>query len=172
MGSVTPDLLADLLDAHADALELFAAQWSLAPADVVQEAFVELARQPEVPQNAKAWLYRVVRNRAISEARSAARRRRRERNVSSAATEAGAWFRAISGAELDPADAAEAIGELADEMREVVVARIWGGLTFEQIGEMSGISAATAFRRFEAAIGLLRTRLGLPCPNQKTSPKI
>ena len=67
---VTPERLAELLDAHAAALELFAAQWTQAPADAVQEAFVELARQPELPRNIVAWLYRVVRNRALSEARA------------------------------------------------------------------------------------------------------
>ncbi len=78
MACVTPERLAQLLDAHAAALELFAAQWTQAPADAVQEAFVELARQPKVPHNIVAWLYRVVRNRAASEARSARRRKRRE----------------------------------------------------------------------------------------------
>ena len=86
---LTPERLAELLEAQAAALELFAGQWSQAPADVVQEAFVELARQPEVPQNTVGWLYRVVRNRAASEARSARRRKRRESAVA-AANEA--WF--------------------------------------------------------------------------------
>lgn len=167
MGSVTPELLTQLLDAHAAALELFAAQWTMAPADVVQEAFVELARQPAVPQNIVGWLYRVVRNRAASEARSARRRKRWE----SAAAGSGPWFQSAEEGGLDPEEAADALRGLPEALREVLVARIWGGLTFEQIGEITQISTSTAFRRYEEAISFLRTRLGILCPNDKNSPK-
>jgi RNA polymerase sigma-70 factor (ECF subfamily) len=167
MGSVTPERLTQLLQAHAAALELFAAQWTQAPADVVQEAFVELARQPAVPRNIVAWLYRVVRNRAASEARSARRRKRWE---SAAVAESGSWFQPAEGDGLDSQEAADALRELPEELREVLVARIWGGLTFEQIGEITRASTSTAFRRYEEAISFLRTRLGIPCPN-KYSPK-
>ena len=37
--------------------------------DSVQEAFVELSRQRTLPRQPVAWLFRVVRNRAISAAR-------------------------------------------------------------------------------------------------------
>src|ERR1700733_6611353 len=143
--SVTPERLAQLLDSHAAALELFAAQWTHASADAVQEAFVELARQPTVPNNAVAWLYRVVRNRAASEARSAHRRKRHE----SAAAGRGAWFQARDENRLDPEEAAEALRSLPPELRQVLVARIWGELTFEQIAEIIGTSTSTAFRRYE-----------------------
>lgn len=166
---VTPERLAELLDEHAAALELFAAQWTRATADVVQESFVELARQPVVPDNIVAWLYRVVRNRASSEARSARRRKQRESVV---AAENESWFQTSGQSELDPQEATDAIGGLSDELREVVVARIWGGLTFEQIAEITQSSASTAFRRYEEAISILRTRLRIPCPNNKNSPKI
>ncbi len=166
---VTPERLAELLEAHTAALELFASQLSQAPADVVQEAFVELARQPEVPQNPVGWLYRVVRNRAASEARSARRRKRRESAVA-AANEA--WFQTPEGGDLDADEAAEALRGLPEGLREVLVARIWGGLTFEQIGEVIQTSAATAFRRYEEALSLLRSRLRVPCPNQKNFPQI
>jgi RNA polymerase sigma-70 factor (ECF subfamily) len=164
---VTPERLAELLEAHAAALELFASQWSQAPADVVQEAFVELARQPQVPQNPVGWLYRVVRNRAASEARSARRRSRRESAVA-AANEA--WFQTSEQGDLGADEAAEALRGLPEGLREVLVARIWGGLTFEQIGEITNTSPSTAFRRYEEALSLLRTRLRIPCPTNKTSP--
>jgi RNA polymerase sigma-70 factor (ECF subfamily) len=166
---VTPERLAELLEAHAAALELFASQLSQAPADVVQEAFVELAGQPEVPQNPVGWLYRVVRNRAASEARSARRRKRRESAVA-AANEA--WFQTPAGGDLDADEAAEALRGLPEGLREVLVARIWGGLTFEQIGEVIQTSAATAFRRYEEALSRLRSRLRVPCPNHKNFPQI
>ncbi|HEV3303515.1 MAG TPA: sigma-70 family RNA polymerase sigma factor [Planctomycetaceae bacterium] len=167
MSFLTPELLAQLIDAHAAALELFAAQWSKAPTDVVQEAFVELARQPKRPDNIVAWLYRVVRHRAYDDRRAESRRRRRE---TVAAAENEPWFRPTSWGQIVPQDATEALRELPDDLREVVVARIWCGLTFEQIGEIAETSAATAFRRHQQALSLLRSRLGIACLDQeKTS---
>ncbi len=40
-----PDLLGQLLDRHAAALELYARQWCEVPEDVVQDAFLKLAGQ-------------------------------------------------------------------------------------------------------------------------------
>ncbi len=166
MSFLTPELLGQLIDEHAAALELFASQWSRAPADVVQETFVELARQPRRPDNLIAWLYRVVRHRAYDR-RAESRRRRRE---SVAAAENEPRFRPASAGQIVPQDATEALRELPDELREVVVARIWCGLTFEQIGEITQTSAATVFRRHREALLLLRSRLGIACLDQeKTS---
>ena len=160
MSLLTPQLLAQLLDAHANALALFAAQWSQSPADVVQDAFVELAGQPVLPQNVLAWLYRVVRNRAISDARSAARRRRRESKARFRQT--GRGFAMAGDVGFDPGEATDALSELPEESREVVIARVWGKLTFEEIGEITATSASTAFRRYEAAILLLPKTIGNP----------
>ena len=52
--------IANVLDEHSAALELFAVQWTETPEDCVQEAVLELTRQPVPPQNVAAWLYHVV----------------------------------------------------------------------------------------------------------------
>ena len=77
-GAVGPEFLGRLFDRHAAALELYARQWCDCSEDVVQEALIELAGQPRTPDDAAAWLYRVVRNKAISALRSARRRKRHE----------------------------------------------------------------------------------------------
>lgn len=64
-----PNLLGDLLDQHAAALELYAKQWCDAPEDVVQEAFLRLAAERVVPRNPAAWLFRVVRSAPSMRAR-------------------------------------------------------------------------------------------------------
>jgi DNA-directed RNA polymerase specialized sigma24 family protein len=46
-----------------------------------------------------------------------------------------------------------------------LVARIWGGLTFDEIGTLCAISAATACRRYHAALAAVKTRLDTPCQN-------
>jgi RNA polymerase sigma-70 factor (ECF subfamily) len=67
-----------LLEHHAAALELCARQFCRCPENVVQEAVIELAAQREAPQDDLAWLYGVVRHKAISAARSERRRKQRE----------------------------------------------------------------------------------------------
>src|SRR5262245_54755110 len=160
-----PDLLRRLLDEHAAALTLYARQWCAAPEDVVQDAFLKLVAQKPPPDNCVAWLYRVVRNGALSAARSARRRRHHE---ATAAAQAPAWFVEDDEAALDGAAAADALSGLPLEQREVIVAHLWGGLTFEQVAEVVGCSSSTAHRWYLAGLAALRERLGVSCP--KTSP--
>lgn len=160
MSRVTAELLGRLLDEHAAALELYARGWCDSPEDVVQEAFLKLAAQGRLPENPAAWLYRVVRNGAVSASRSADRRRRHE----SAAASREPSFTAPEGAELDATSAAAALGQLSGEQREVIVAHLWGGLTFGEVGELAGCSSSTAHRRYVAGLSALRERLGVECP--------
>jgi len=164
MAGVSPELLGRLVDDHAAALVLYARQWCAAPEDVVQEAFLKLAQQLSVPDNPAGWLYRVVRNGAISAARSTRRRRRHE---GLAAARAPAWFIAEASA-LDAEAATAALQELPVEQREIIVAHLWGGLSFEQIAELVGTSPSTAHRWYTAGLTSLRERLGVPCPSKPT----
>src|SRR5687768_6705467 len=119
--------LARLLDEHAAALALFAAQWSDAAEDCVQEALIRLAGQATWPDNAVAWLYRVVKHQAISHARGGQRRKRHEALAARLRPESG------RGNEL-PVDAstlAAALDSLEPALREVLVAKVWGKLTLE-----------------------------------------
>jgi RNA polymerase sigma factor (sigma-70 family) len=163
-GPPGPELLAWVLKRHAAALELFARQWCDCPDDVVQDALIELARRSETPDDVLCWLYRVVRNRAISAGRSRRRRSRRESAVSSATP----WFVSSPEDTLDARAAAEALSSLPEEQREVVVARLWGGLTFAEIGRLIGTNDSTAHRRYEAALTQLRKELKVPCPTKTT----
>jgi RNA polymerase sigma factor (sigma-70 family) len=158
MNRISPEFIARLFDRHATALELFAAQWFTTPADVVQEAFLQLVRQGRVPDRPVAWLYRVVRNGAIDAARRDVRRQRNER-----AAIGQARLRLEAGGEspLDADLAARKLETLPDEKREVVIARIWGGLTFEEIAEFAEISSSEAHRRYEAGLAALRKSLGV-----------
>ncbi|MFQ5735134.1 MAG: RNA polymerase sigma factor, partial [Planctomycetaceae bacterium] len=125
---------------------------------VVQIAFIRLAEQSPLPERIVPWLYRVVRNAAISAARSAVRRTKHERTAA-----ASPWFTTDDEAPIDVQSATDAVRELDDECREALVARIWGGLSFEEIGEVTGVSSSTAHRRYESALRKLRIRLGVSC---------
>src|SRR4051794_7612175 len=105
-----PDLLGFLLDRHLAALVLFARQWCRAPEDVVQETFIKLAKQKEAPMHPVAWMYRAVRNRAVSQSRSERRRQNHEGKV---AARAALWFTpAEDHAGLDAQAATDALEAL------------------------------------------------------------
>jgi RNA polymerase sigma-70 factor (ECF subfamily) len=70
---------------------------------------------------------------------------------------------------VDADVAAAALESLPIEQREVVVARIWGGLSFQQIGQLVGVSDSSTHRRYEAGLLALRQKLRAPCPNQRNS---
>src|SRR5262245_57983160 len=148
-----PDILGALLDRHAAALALYARQWCAAPEDVVQEAFLQLLKQRRLPDNPASWLYRVVRNTAISAARSEQRRQRRESVKAEAAVP---WFQPSEETGLYAAAATAALQELSPEQREAIVAHLWGGLSFAEIGELMGTSASSAHRHYGAGLTALR----------------
>ena len=162
---MTPGEVARLIDTHAASLVLYARQWCAEPEDVVQEAFVKLVRQHRPPVDAVAWLYRVVRNGAIDFSKMARRRQRRE----SAAARPVRWFVEPKVEGLDAETAVAALERLVLEQREVIVARHWGGLSYEQIAEVVGCSVSTAFRRYTAGVEELRQQLGVICPNHSSN---
>jgi RNA polymerase sigma-70 factor (ECF subfamily) len=123
---------------------------------VVQEALLELVRQPSPPQRVVPWLYRVVRNRAISAGRSGRRRKKREERL---AADQDSWFVPDPGARLDAETASAALAALPIEQRETIVAHLWGGLSFEEIAEVTHTSSSTAHRRYQAGLAALRDRL-------------
>lgn len=164
LSSPGPELLSRLLAEHGAALVLYARGWHVWPEDVVQEAFLQLMREPVEPPNVVAWLYRVVRNRAISATRSQARRQRHEAR---AAEVAEPWFTASPDDTLDAAAATEALTLLPAELREAIVLRLWGGLTLEQIAELTKVSISTAHRRYVAGLTALRERSS-PWTNKTT----
>ncbi len=104
--------LGRLIDSQAAALTLYARQWCAAPEDAVQEAFVRLAGT--TPDDPVAWLFRVVRNGAISAGRSERRRKRREEQSANRG-----WFVTSPSDRLDAATAAASLEHLP-ELRQRV----------------------------------------------------
>jgi RNA polymerase sigma-70 factor (ECF subfamily) len=157
MPRIAPEELGRLYRQHAPALRLYARQWPAGDEDLVQEAFVRLAQQSTAPQQVLPWLYRVVRNGALAAGRGEARRRRRQDRVRTPE----AWFAATED-HLDAQEATRLLAALPPDQREVVVARIWGGLTFEEIARVASCSLPTAHRRYQAGLTALRERLEGP----------
>ena len=141
------DEIAALIDAHAAALRLWLAGRCASADDAVQEAFCRLAMQDPPPDRPAAWLYRVAGNLAGKQRVGDQRRQRRE--AERAVPEA---FHSDPSARLEQGEALAAVMRLEYPLREVLVARLWGQMTLAEIGEVCGISPATAMRRYEAAL--------------------
>jgi RNA polymerase sigma factor (sigma-70 family) len=157
MPRIAPEELGRLYREHAPALRLYVRQWPGAEEDLVQDAFVKLAQQVPPPEQVLQWLYRVVRNGALMAVRGEARRRRREDQTCAAE----AWFATVDD-QLDGREATRLLADLPLEQRELVVARVWGGLTFDELARLAGCSLPTAHRRYQAGLAALRERLTGP----------
>ena len=164
-GTIDADLLGRLLDRHGPALALYAAQWTDAADDCVQEALVELARQRIAPQHVVGWLYRVVKNRALERgARSTAAARARNALDRRSVCRRRSNRRSIAATRLA---VVEALDQLETSDREIIVMRIWSGLTYEEIATALSISTSSAHRQYERALEKLRQLLESPCSTKK-----
>jgi RNA polymerase sigma-70 factor (ECF subfamily) len=167
MAGIDPEKLGYWFDRFGRSFMLYAGQWvnrELAE-DVVQDSFVKLAAQRREPEHVQAYLFRMVRHAAISRLRSRGRRAKREQRV---AAENRSWFSEEAGARLDAELVQGELEALPMELREAVVLRIWAGLTFREMGQVLGVSTASAYGRYQAAIAALMERMGEPCRKDLT----
>ncbi len=148
------------LRGYARQLLLFARQQTRCEADaedVLQDALVETwNRSPDHAPPPLPLVYATIRRRAIDLARSNDRRVRREQRDDPARP---VWFE--SETEMTGMrDLLESgLKGLAGEQREVVVLKVWGDLTFEEIGAALEISPNTAASRYRYGIETLRKTL-------------
>lgn len=162
---MTPQQLEQLILTHQRSLELFASQWTTSPEDCVQEAFLRLHRQTKHIANEAAWLFRVVRNLAIDQGRSDACRSNREQFVGRQRP----LFDSTEKQMIDSDELEHAIRQLPDNQREVIVARLWGKLTLDEISESFGIAISTAHRHYKLGIQSLQSHFEISCqkPNNR-----
>ena len=101
----------------------------------------------------KAWLFRATRNAAIGAARSLWRRGRRERAV---ARSRGEWFDPRPEDPIDAAAAQEALESLPAAQREIVLLRLWSGLTLVEIADVTGAPTSTVHDHYRKGIAGVR----------------
>jgi RNA polymerase sigma-70 factor (ECF subfamily) len=148
------------LDRDGPALVLLARQRVASHADaedVVQEAFVRFWRSRHRAADPTAYLYTCVQNCALNWQRGRERRSRREQGA--ARPEAEAWLAGPPEQDERRATIEAVLRHLPEAQREVLVMKIWGGLSFPQIAEALRISANTAASRYRYALAGLRERL-------------
>ena len=153
---LTADQIAEIVETRFPALVLYARSWN-APAaeDLVQESLLKLIEQEKSPPNPVAWLFKTIRNGAISRHRKT---ERRERHETEAAKHRPQWF--VAGHdELQIEEVTKILSQLPDTQREVVVLRIWNQLSFEEIAELTETPKTTVFRSYTQALEELRKRM-------------
>lgn len=145
---------------------LFAKQFSANQADaedIVQEAFTRYWRSDRRGGgNPVSLLFGCVRWAALDLIRRDSRRRKREALSSDydrTIRDCHLFERTVEKAELAE-NVQRSLESLSDVQKQVVVLKIWGELTFEQIGEALDISANTASSRYRYALSALRRKLG------------
>ncbi|MFI4862437.1 MAG: RNA polymerase sigma factor [Phycisphaerales bacterium JB063] len=150
----------DWYDEHMRALVLLARQWCPTHADAedaVHDAFTTFWPRRGSVDDPAAYLYRCTRNAAMDHRQAQARRKRREQSVAAGKAELLEADSARMFEEHDDRVALErALNTLSDAQRETVVMKVWGGLTFEQIGAASEVSPNTAASRYRYGLAALR----------------
>ncbi len=144
-------------------LLLCARQWTRTQADaedVVQEAFVRFWRhQRGLPGDPMALMVTSVRRAAFDLARRDGRRTAREERAQAGSFDLVTWFESTVESDERRAAIESALGRIPSEQREVLVLKIWAGLTFEQIAVELDLSPHTAASRYRYALGALRHEL-------------
>lgn len=132
--------------------------------DVIQDVFVRLQSQEAPPRDVKAWLFRSVKHAALNYARSRTRRTARETDVGETSVH---WFESRPEDAIDAEQARRLLANLNEDAREVVVLRVWAGLTFDQIADLGALSRSAAFRLYQQSLTAMRKQLEIPCKNLK-----
>jgi RNA polymerase sigma-70 factor (ECF subfamily) len=148
------------LEEHGPALVLLARQWVATHADaedVVQEAFIRFWRSRERVAEPVAYLYACVKHCGLDWQRSGKRRLKREEATARPEAE-GLFAGGVEERERRLVIEA-ALANLPEKQREVLVMKVWGGLTFNQIAEALAISIDTAASRYRYALARLHEEL-------------
>lgn len=154
-------VLRELHDLHAGALWRYAVHLTGNQAmaqDIVQETLLRAWRNPKIldqdPTTARAWLFTVARNLVIDDARSA--RRRHEDAVETVPERPGDDH---TDGLFDSLLVAEALRELSEDHRAVIVHAYFGGQNTVELAASLNIAEGTVKSRLHYGLRALRLAL-------------
>jgi len=128
--------------------------------DVLQEAFCRLARYSvrwALILNPQAFVFKVLRNEAN---RHLARRIRQRTDDQKNPEHMNRPVFVIESLEKDSAAViSEALAQLPDDQKEVVILKIFQDFTFKEVASICGLSVNTAASRYRYGIEKLRSSL-------------
>ena len=140
-----------LYEVHGRGLFAYACAFLRHPSDaedVVHQVFLRLLGGGATATPSAGYLFRAVRNGALNDIR------RRSREV--ALDGEAQWLESPSGSKETALALQSALTVLPEDQREVVVLRVWGQLTFEEIGAVVDIPLSTAASRYRYGLAKLR----------------
>jgi RNA polymerase sigma-70 factor (ECF subfamily) len=153
---LSPEELGQLLDRYWGTLVAWVGREHAFAEDVVQAAFIKLAAQSPPPSDVPAWLFQVTRRLALNELKAAERRRKREQVAHDLqANRCGGAVPSQEG--LDREDLHVLLERLTPLDRQIVVARIWGELSFDQIAALVQWPKSRVWRTYQSALAALRS---------------
>ncbi len=157
MPGIDQSRVLELFERDRAALMLYARNWvdESRASDVVQQVFVKLFVLAESPRDVRAWVFRSVRNAAISMLREQNRRKHRERQVSISKS----LFEEAPAATVDRETVAEVLAAIGEAEREVVILRVWGEMTLEEVASVTGMSVASVHRMYRGTLAVIKAAM-------------
>lgn len=150
---------------HGPRLLLFARGWSQSredAEDLVQEAILRMWHHQEdrgcVPPDLPL-VFSTIRFCGLNHHRSEKRRRKREESIIYLNDFQDAWLDPLMEEDEEALILRDAVQSLSPKLREVVIMKFWGDLTFQQIAETLAISPNTAASRYRYAMEQLAQEL-------------
>ena len=151
---------------HGPRLLLFARQQArhkYDAEDILQEAFVRMWRlYGHAGELAPALVFQAIRRLAVDYARKDIRRQHREEKAEEMdcmERDSVEWFECALEGQERKQQLEESIRHLSSNHQEVLMLKVWGELTFEEIGQTLGIPLHTAASRYRHALANLRNIL-------------
>lgn len=148
--------VARLAEQYGASLVLFARQWTRDPDDALQESLIDLLGVVQPPRDAVAWLFTAVKRKAMNHIRSETRRRK---HTESFMADRDFWFDVDQSKPLLAQEVRDLLETLPEVDRQILVARIWGELSFQQIAEVVDRSRSVVDRRYRATLKQLAQAL-------------
>jgi RNA polymerase sigma-70 factor (ECF subfamily) len=143
-----------LYELHGRALLAYACAFLHDPSeaeDVLHQVFLQLLRDGATEISSSGYLFRAVRNRALNQLRG----RSREVALDAVLDGSAQWLESPSGSTETALALQSALGTLPQEQREVIVLRVWGQMTFEEVAGVVGVSPNTAASRYRYGLAKL-----------------
>jgi RNA polymerase sigma-70 factor, ECF subfamily len=161
--------LRNLYQKHGPALAAYACSYGLdfgRAEDAVQQVFLKLLQGETPPlEFPVAYLYRAVRNACLNFKRDTVRE-------VELGTEAK-WFVHRGGDREAELTLEKGLMELPEEQREVVVMRIWSGMTLQEIAASTEVPLNTVASRYRYALVKLKQHLrAKACVSESQEKKI
>ncbi len=125
---------------------------SLTAEDITQEVFVRLFVLPpdSSVKNIRAWIFQIARNLSID-----ALRKKQSLSIDDLEFKADDTCKDIA----DRLDLEAAIKKLSETERQVLTLHLNGGLKFNEISSICGLSLSSTYRRYRKALKTLRVIL-------------